>query len=181
MNRDRRKNKYFTSRFRRVIPIIYICKVPFLPSEAEDAAEASDTAARTTAETREPAEGGGEEAGDGQEPSRSDEEDGAEIPTEANGPMTSNYARGGRVVPDPPLAATRTRRESDVANYDQTRRRAAKRQKREHGAYMDRSGNGSGRRGAKRSAAVAIGTTVVERIVRGRYEWRDGGRDERPR
>ena len=42
-------------------------------------------------------------------------------------------------------------------------------------AYMDRS-SGPGRRGTKRGAAVAIGTAVVERIVRGRYE-QDGGRD----
>ena len=42
-------------------------------------------------------------------------------------------------------------------------------------AYMDRS-SGQGRRGAKRSAAVAIGTAVVERIVRSRHE-QDGGRN----
>ena len=60
-----------------------------------------------------------------------------------------------------------------MANYDETRRKN-KRRKTTHHAYMDRGG-GVGRRGAKRSAIV-VGTAVIERTVRGRYEWRDTGR-----
>ena len=64
-------------------------------------------------------------------------------------------------------------RAGGVVRYDETRRRN-KRSKTTHNAYMDRGG-GVGRRGAKRSAIV-VGTAVVERTVRGRYDWRDTGR-----
>ena len=58
-------------------------------------------------------------------------------------------------------------------HYDETRRRGKKRRTGERAAYLER-GSGTGRRGSKRSAVV-VGTAVVERIVRGRYAWRDGG------
>ena len=52
--------------------------------------------------------------------------------------------------------------------YDETMRRAPRRQRTVR--YMARPGRG----GAKRDA-IQVGAAVVERIVRGRYEWRDGG------
>ena len=97
----------------------------------------------------------------------------------AGQPMTSNYRDRKRKGPEQPVATTRGRRGGHAPNYDETRRRAAKRQKRSHHAYMDR-GSGPRRKGVKRSAVV-IGTAVIERIVRGRYSWRDSGRDGRRR
>ena len=44
--------------------------------------------------------------------------------------------------------------------------------------YMDRSGGRTG--GAKRDAVV-VGAATMERIVRARYEWRDGGMRKRKR
>ena len=52
--------------------------------------------------------------------------------------------------------------------YDETARRAPRRQRTVR--YMARPGRG----GAKRNA-IEVGATVVERVTRGRYEWRDGG------
>ena len=93
--------------------------------------------------------------------------------------MTSNYRDRKRKEPEQPIAATRGRRGSHVPSYDETRRKPAKRRKSGHHAYMDR-GSGPRRKGVKRSAVV-VGAAVIERIVRGRYSWRDSGRDGRRR
>ena len=52
------------------------------------------------------------------------------------------------------------------ATYDETRRRTARRK--ETRGYMERSGNGGGRK-----RVLPSGGLVVDRVVRGRYEWRD--------
>ena len=52
------------------------------------------------------------------------------------------------------------------ATYDETRRRAARRK--EPRGYMERSGRGGGRK-----RVLPSGGLVVDRVVRGRYEWRD--------
>ena len=57
-----------------------------------------------------------------------------------------------------------------VPSYSQTAARAPRRP-RELAPYLER-GATRGRRGAKREAVV-IGALTVERIVGGRYEWRD--------
>ena len=62
----------------------------------------------------------------------------------------------------------RARRQRVERTYDETKRRGTKR-KHAHG-YLER-GRSVG--GAKRNAIV-ISSAVVERVVRGRYEWRDG-------
>ena len=82
-------------------------------------------------------------------------------------PDNSRYADVGREA--------KKLRDAEISR----RRKAAKRQKSGHHAYMDR-GSGPRRKGVKRSAVV-IGTAVIERIVRGRYSWRDSGRDGRRR
>ena len=55
--------------------------------------------------------------------------------------------------------------------YDETRRREV-RQRRT--GYMDRGGQGYGARAKRGHAAMVVGKAVIERVVRGRYEWRDG-------
>ena len=70
-------------------------------------------------------------------------------------------------------------RKRQVESYDETKRR---RRRRGGGllppGYMDRSG---GRMGGAKRDAVVVGAATVERIVRARYEWRDGGMRTRKR
>jgi hypothetical protein len=66
----------------------------------------------------------------------------------------------------------RPQRQRTQTQYDETRRRGPRRTT-THGAYMER-GSGAGRRGTKRHAIV-VGAATIERVVKGRYEWRDGG------
>ena len=73
---------------------------------------------------------------------------------------------------EPPKRAKRGR--NTVQTYDETRRRAPRRPK-DACVYLEK-GNG---RGAKR-AAIVLGPAAVDRIVGGRYEWRDAGY-KRPR
>ena len=65
-------------------------------------------------------------------------------------------------------AACSGRKRKAAGAYDETRRRKARRVV--TGGYMDRGGREWA--GGKRSAIV-LGGTAVERIVAGRYEWRD--------
>ena len=60
-------------------------------------------------------------------------------------------------------------------SYDETRRRNRRRHEGPTLVYLER-GNG---RGTKRKA-ILIGPAAIERIVGGRYEWRDAG-FKRPR
>ena len=57
-------------------------------------------------------------------------------------------------------------------HYDETKRRETRPRRT---GYMDRGGQGYGARAKRGHAAIVVGTAVIERIVRGRYEWRDGG------
>ena len=66
----------------------------------------------------------------------------------------------------------RPQRQRLHVRYDETKRRGPRRAA-ASSAYMER-GSGSRRSGAKRHAIV-IGAVTVARVVRGRYEWRDGG------
>ena len=63
-----------------------------------------------------------------------------------------------------------------MKTYDETTRR--RRRAGPPPGYMDRSGGRTG--GAKRDAVV-VGAATMERIVRARYEWRDGGMRKRRR
>ena len=60
------------------------------------------------------------------------------------------------------------RKRKAEGEYDETRRRKARRV--DTGGYMDRGGRAWA--GNKRSAIV-LGSAAMERIVAGRYEWRD--------
>ena len=71
------------------------------------------------------------------------------------------------------LATERERRTVRAVRYDETRRRGKKRKTEKRVVYLER-GNGPGRRGSKR-CAIVVGTAVMERVVKGRYEWRHGG------
>ena len=62
--------------------------------------------------------------------------------------------------------------------YDETKRREVRPRRT---GYMDRGGQGYSVRTKRSHAAMVIGTAVIERVVRGRYEWRDGGLRERGR
>ena len=66
----------------------------------------------------------------------------------------------------------RSRRHRLHVRYDETKRRGPRRAV-TSSAYMER-GSGTRRSGAKRHAIV-VGAATVKRVVRGRYEWRDGG------
>ena len=72
-----------------------------------------------------------------------------------------------------PLSQRREKREREAPHtgYDEVRRRKA-RKTRTTTAYVER---GNRARGGGLKRAIAIGAATVERIVRGRYEWRDGG------
>jgi hypothetical protein len=61
-----------------------------------------------------------------------------------------------------------TQRRSAKRKYDATQRRRPRKARRK--GYMDRGGW----RGVKRSAATEVGPATIERVVQGRYEWRDG-------
>ena len=87
--------------------------------------------------------------------------------------------RGGRIEVDL-TGGTEDSRRSRVAGkqpvqYDETKRRAKRRGGAAAGeprGYMDR-GN---RAGVKRGhSGIVVGAAVMERTVRGRYEWRDAG------
>ena len=67
-------------------------------------------------------------------------------------------------------AACSGRKRKAAGAYDETRRRKARRVV--AGGYMDRGGREWA--GGKRSAIV-LGETAMERVVAGRYEWRDQG------
>ena len=57
--------------------------------------------------------------------------------------------------------------------YSETKRRATRQCTRRVG-YMDRGQQGNNRRAKRGHAATVIGTAVIERVVQGRYKWRDG-------
>ena len=59
----------------------------------------------------------------------------------------------------------------ECERYDETRRRKVRRV-RGSTAYVEK-GNRTRTGGLKRG--LEVGTATVERVVRGRYEWRDGG------
>ena len=70
-----------------------------------------------------------------------------------------------------------------VVNYSETGRRAGPaRQKRkvaQSQAYMDASGATGGR--VTLSRAIEVGSRTIDRIVGGRYEWRDAAYVKKPR
>ena len=80
----------------------------------------------------------------------------------ATGRSTARQAREGG------CAACSGRKRKAAGEYDETRRRKARRV--DTGGYMDRGGRAWA--GNKRSAIV-LGSAAMERIVAGRYEWRD--------
>ena len=99
----------------------------------------------------------------------SDSEGASESETDGAGGTEGVHAGDGGGT----LAQARARRPKRQATYDETTRRKARRTR--EVAYLER---GQGR-GAKRNAIV-LGPAAIERIVGGRYEWRDAGY-KRPR
>ena len=57
--------------------------------------------------------------------------------------------------------------------YSEAKRRATRQCTRRIG-YMDRGQQGNNRRAKRGHAATVVGTAVLERVVQGRYKWRDG-------
>ena len=93
---------------------------------------------------------------------------GKEAESEIQTEQTENPAERG--------ASKRPRRAGvPVVNYSETRRRAAPAQRRRKSApsqaYMDASGATGGRITLHR--AIEVGSVTIDRIVGGRYEWRD--------
>ena len=66
------------------------------------------------------------------------------------------------------------RRPRAHVRYDETARR--RKRARQHGGYTDRSKHKQPRVGLKR--AIEVGARTIERVVAGRYEWRDAGLGE---
>ena len=106
-------------------------------------------------------------------------------------PPADNCNRGKRRSVDAPMSAPKRRRnevdltqDTDGArptrssnkwpvDYSETRRRVA-RQCTKRVGYMDRGQQGNSQRTKRGHAATVVGTAVVERVVQGRYAWRDG-------
>ena len=68
----------------------------------------------------------------------------------------------------------RERRPRAHTQYDETARR--RKRARPHGGYTDRSRHKQPRVALKR--AIEVGARTIERVVAGRYEWRDAGLGE---
>ena len=68
---------------------------------------------------------------------------------------------------------THARRRRKHVQYDETRRRQRRKRQREGERYVDRSRHTQRKGSLKRS--IEVGPHTLDRIVAGRYEWRDAG------